>query len=76
MSQEQGHDLNLELELDHVTYTVDRFHGEIGNRRLWFIAQREPQNDYDFNLLLKLSRYWYWKKKTGCSYSAHIEKQL
>lgn len=65
-----------ELEFDHVTYIVDRLHGEIGNQRLWFIAQRKPQNDYEFEALRKLSRFLYWKKRTGCSYSAQIEKQL
>lgn len=67
---------DLELELDHVTYTVKKLHGEIDNKRLWFIANRTPQSDYEFTIHQKLSLYWYWKQKTNCGYSAQIEKQL
>ena len=66
----------MELEVDHVTYYVEKLPSERTNSRLWFMIKFFPVSDHQYMSVKNLSLYWYYNKMYNCQYSAHIDKKI
>ncbi len=61
------------------SYILESLPGELINEtyeRLWKIINHNPETDYLYEKLIKISKLWYYKKKLGCKYSSNLEKLI
>ena len=61
------------------SYILEPLPGELINetyQRLWKIIQHQPDSDYLYEQLVKISTCWYYKKKLSCQYSQKIEQLI
>jgi len=56
---------SLPDELIHETYN-----------RLWKIINHNPNNDFSYEQLVRISKLWYYKRKLNCQYSSNSEKLI
>ena len=61
------------------SYILESLPGELiheTHNRLWKIINHEPNDDYSYEQMIRISKLWYYKKKFNCRYSQAIEKLI
>jgi hypothetical protein len=67
------------INCDSRSYILESLPGELIHEtydRLWKIINHQPDDDYSYEQLVRISKLWYYKKKLNCRYSSNIEKLI